>query len=145
MWSTAGIQSVSMLPVGASFNKEYFETVLDELAAKIHMRRPVLGTNGVRLHIDNARPHLVHDKIEQLGMKRLEHPPYSPDLAPSDFFLFGFLKTSLQGSSFGTPEELFGQISKILHGIEKDVFLRVYHEWISRLRMCIDRGGGYVY
>jgi len=145
MWSTSGIHTISMLPVGARFNKAYFHTVLDELAAKIHARRPARGTSGIRIHVDNARPHLVGEKIEQLGMIRLEHPPYSPDLAPSDFFLFGFLKTSLQGSTFETPEELLARVSEILHGIERDVFLRVFREWISRLSRCIDGGGEYIH
>ena len=52
---------------------------------------------------DNARPHTAARtlaKIEDLGWKLLTHPPYSPDLAPSDFHLFGPLKESMRGIHF---------------------------------------------
>ena len=39
--------------------------------------------------------------------QRAPHPPYSPDLAPSDFFLFGYVKEKLGGQSFKTREELY--------------------------------------
>uniref|UniRef100_A0A4W6DJ95 Histone-lysine N-methyltransferase SETMAR n=1 Tax=Lates calcarifer TaxID=8187 RepID=A0A4W6DJ95_LATCA len=47
------------------------------------------------LHHDNARPHTAAQTVQtinELGWELLPHPPYSPDLAPSDFHLFGPLK-----------------------------------------------------
>jgi hypothetical protein len=52
---------------------------------------------------NNARPHtaaLTQLKLEQLGWKTLEHPPYSPDLSPFDFHVFGPLKEALEGERF---------------------------------------------
>ena len=46
-------------------------------------------TQGIFLHFDNARPHAAEHEVDEMGFKKLPHPPYSPDLAPSDFFLFG--------------------------------------------------------
>ena len=59
-------------------------------------KRKKLKTKGISLHMDNVGPHLVNKRLEELGIKRLPHPPYSPDLAPSDFFLFGHLKKFLR-------------------------------------------------
>ncbi len=50
------------------------------------------------LHDDNASPHKSVPTLafeERTGIERVPHPPYSPDLAPCDFFLFPFLKKKL--------------------------------------------------
>jgi hypothetical protein len=50
---------------------------------------------GVLIHHDNARPHTTQatqERIQELQWELLEHPPYSPDLAPRNFHLFGSLK-----------------------------------------------------
>jgi hypothetical protein len=47
------------------------------------------------------------------------HPPYSQDLAPSDFYLFSYVKHCLRGQSFETADELFLAINAVLRGIEK--------------------------
>jgi histone-lysine N-methyltransferase SETMAR len=64
---------------------------------------------GVLLHRDNARPHTfraTQERIQELQWKRLEHPPYSPDLAPSDFHLFSPLKKNRGGKRFVMTKRL---------------------------------------
>jgi len=54
----------------------------------------------VILRHNNARPHtalLTLEKIENMGWEVLPHLPYSPDLAPSDYHLFGFVKNQMRG------------------------------------------------
>ena len=56
---------------------------------------------------DNAPAHKFHVamlKIRDLGFKLLEHPPYSPDLAPADYHIFPQLKKSLKGRKFSFEE-----------------------------------------
>ncbi|GFU05368.1 histone-lysine N-methyltransferase SETMAR [Trichonephila clavipes] len=70
-------------------------------------RRGML-TKGVRFHHDNARPHTANRTtalVERFGWEMVSHPPYSPDLAPSDFHLFPELKKNLGGTQFQTDEE----------------------------------------
>lgn len=101
IWSRTGIKSIVMLKPNEKFNKEFFiNKVLGDLKKKYRTRRKIL-------HMDNARPHLVDEYLDQLGMRRLVHPPYSPDLAPSDFYLFGYLKMALEGCFFKNERELF--------------------------------------
>jgi transposase len=57
--------------------------------------------------------------MEENGMIRAPHPRYSPDLTPSDFYLFGYVKHCLRGQSFETADELFSSIEAVLRGIEK--------------------------
>ena len=52
------------------------------------------------LHHDNAAPHKAGIATEYL----LPHPPYSPDLAPCDFYLFPKIKQELSGRSFDSIE-----------------------------------------
>jgi hypothetical protein len=52
-------------------------------------------------------------------MKSASHPPYSPDLAPSDFYLFGYVKRCLAGLSFEDADQLLAAVEGVLEGIEK--------------------------
>jgi hypothetical protein len=71
---------------------------------------------------DNARPHsakVILDFIECNAMKRVSHRRYSPDLAPSDFYLFGHVKQLPRGYEFAdretflhTIEDLWGALKK---------------------------------
>ncbi|GFU36090.1 histone-lysine N-methyltransferase SETMAR [Trichonephila clavipes] len=69
-------------------------------------------TNGVHLLHDNAWPHTVlvtKALLTQFKWKVLDHPPYSPDLVPSDFHLFRYLKSHLGGKSFHDDDDLRGR------------------------------------
>jgi hypothetical protein len=58
---------------------------------------------------DNARPHTARAKIEALETQKsevLSHPPYSPDLAPSDFHSFPHLKWDLKGTHITLDDEV---------------------------------------
>jgi hypothetical protein len=52
-------------------------------------------------------------------MKSAPHPPYSPDLAPSDFYLFGYVNRCLAGLSFKDTNQLLVAVEGLLKGIEK--------------------------
>lgn len=145
IWSSSGMKSIVMLPRGQSFNKEFFmDTVLADLLETIKLARPVKKTSELILHIDNARPHLVDDYLTRNGLTRLPHPPYSPDLAPSDFFLFGYLKMRLEGKFFNSDDELFQEACNILRDIPNSILRDVFHEWMRRLERCIELKGEYV-
>jgi transposase len=62
----------------------------------------------VLLH-DNARPHTARatiDALETLQFEVLSHPPYSPDLAPSDFHFLPHLKRDLKGTHFTSDDDV---------------------------------------
>jgi hypothetical protein len=67
--------------------------------------------------------------LEQDAMKRAPHPAYPPNLAPSDFSLFGYVKQLLAGQEFFDGEALLGAISTILGGIEKVTLESVFLGW----------------
>lgn len=83
-------------------------------------------------------------KIHELRFELLDHPPYSPDLAPSDFFLFPRLKVELGGQKFSSNEEAITFVNNYF--AEKDInyYLDGLKRWEHRWEKCIDLHGDYV-
>lgn len=65
-------------------------------------------------------------------IKRTPQPPYSPDIAPSDFYLFGNIKDRLKGHHFTSIEDLKEKIFEICNSIPRDTLKRVFQDWIKR-------------
>jgi histone-lysine N-methyltransferase SETMAR len=68
------------------------------------------------LQHDNAPPHaavLTHQFLAKNKIAVIPHPPYSPDLAPCDFFLFPKMKLKLKGRRFDTIEEIQAETQKV--------------------------------
>jgi hypothetical protein len=74
-------------------------------------------------------------------MRRAPQPLFSPDLAPSEFYLFGKLKTTLMRSAFENEQELLDGIMRVLDKITHGELEPVFDEWVARLDVCIQRGG----
>jgi hypothetical protein len=127
-----------------------FHVIMTEILSEIvRWRNEEPGTAGQKLivHSDNARPHTARqtrDFIEADGMEQAPHPPSSPDLGPSDFYLFSDLKDRFQGQHFENEDQLFDAIMALTGTIEKVTLQRVFLEWIERLRRCIDINDEYV-
>jgi hypothetical protein len=66
-------------------------------------------------------------------MYRTSYPPFSPDLAPSDFRLFGKLKTTPMGPVFSDENELFHGVRHVLSRILPDELEVVFANWLARL------------
>jgi hypothetical protein len=69
-------------------------------------------------------------------MKGPPRLPYSPDLAPCDFYPFGYIKSRLAGASFEKPDQLLQAIDAIFQSIERATLERVFQEWMDRLTQC---------
>ena len=83
--------------------KYYKDVVLKKLKKYYQKRRPATGFKHVRLLHDNAPAHtsaIVTAFLKKEKVTVLPHPPYSPDLAPCDFFLFPKLKAFLAGQKY---------------------------------------------
>ena len=70
-------------------------------------------------------------------------PPYSPNLAPCDFFLLPSLKTKLQGIQFETSEAVLKKSEVILKDLTKNGLHDVFEEWQQCCKKCIQLGGEY--
>ena len=98
-------------------------------------------------HHDNAPAHtsaVVTAKLVELGYELLPHPPYSPDLAPCDFFLVPNLKKSVAGQKFESNEEVIAATEAYFANLQKtyfpDVLKKLEHRWVK----CIELRRYYV-
>ena len=78
------------------------------------------------------------------GFKLIEHPPYSPDLAPSDFHLFPKLKTEISGTHFQSDDDFIHALDDFLNGQEKDFFQSGIEALKHRWQKCINTEWDYV-
>ena len=83
---------------------------LDKLKKKIEKKNPeLINRRGVVYHHDNAQPHTslkTQKKLRELDWEVLPNPPYSPDLAPSNYRLFRILERYLRGENFESAEHI---------------------------------------
>jgi histone-lysine N-methyltransferase SETMAR len=91
-----GFVAIEFLPQGQKYNSHFFtEIILPGIVENLSGARPKLKATAAHPHIDNGKPHnsgMSLQKIEEYEFIRVPQPPYSPDLAPCDFFLFGYVK-----------------------------------------------------
>ena len=93
---------------------------------------------------DNAKPHVtktVISHLNQAGFTIIRHPPYSPDLAPSNFWLFDLIKRNLDDHV--DVESQKKQITKILRDIPKEEYKKTFNKWVERMQHCINNNGDY--
>ena len=99
-WDRKVILLVDFMPPGSAINAAAYCDTLTRLRRAIRNKMRGMLSRGVCLLHDNARPHSAHVTtalLEKFKWDILDHPPYSPDLAPSDFHLFLHLKQHLTG------------------------------------------------
>ena len=73
----------------------------------------------------------------------MDHPPYSPDLSPCDFWLFKLLKKHFRGKKYKTENELALAVNLFLAQIPEEEFAKCIKIWFERMEMCVQKKGGY--
>ena len=76
-------------------------------------------------------------------MTVLPHPPYSPDLAPADFFLFPKLKRMLSGRKYGSCNAVASAVYQCLKRMPKPDYKNAFRKWLKRLKLCVSHNGEY--
>jgi hypothetical protein len=140
-----GFVSVEFLPMAQKHNSQFFtKTVLPSIEKKPAECRPKLRTTASHHHVDKAKPHtskMSIEKIEELGFIPVPQPPYSPNLAPGDFFLFGYLKQHLEGKHLTREDHAIAAVSEVFDKIPFQTFQNMMDDWQYRLRRCIQLRG----
>ena len=136
------------LEKGSTINSaSYCDLLANRLKPAIRTKRRGLLSKKVLLQHDNARPHVAKATIEtinKLGFEVLEHPAYSPDLAPSDYHLFAPLKDALRGRKFSSDESVQKAVHQWLCDQPKTFFSDGIYKLVDRWNKCIEMGGDYV-
>ena len=98
------------------------------------------------LHHDNAPSHtslVVQQFLAEKSIPVITQPLYSPDLAPSDFYLFPALKMGLKGTRFATMEDIEWNAAAELQKIAKEAFRRCFQQWQDQWSKCVFAQGSY--
>lgn len=146
-WDSKGIILIDYLEKGRTITGQYYANLLDRFDAEVKSKRPHLAKKKILFHHDNAPAHssaIATAKLVELRYEVLPHPPYSPDLAPCDFFLFPNMKKWLGGKRFASNEEVIAETEAYFAEFEKSYYLdglkKLEHRWIK----CIELQGDYV-
>jgi len=128
-------------------NKQLYQEVLARLRDAVRGKRPELWENQTwMLYHDNAPAHallLIRSYLAKHQTSVVPHPPYSPDLAPADFFLFPKIKATLKGRRFQTIEEIQENAISELRAITESTFQEAFQQWKKRWELCTASRGDY--
>ena len=135
------------VPKGSSVTgKFYRESVLTQFVDFYQKLRPHTGVHGIKLLHDNAparKSAIVQEYLKESGLNVLDHPPYSPDLSPCDFWLFQRLKEMLAGHPFESRCGIGSAVYQCLQHIPKEDYQAAFWKWVDRCKMCVEADGAY--
>jgi [histone H3]-lysine36 N-dimethyltransferase SETMAR len=146
-WDAHGIIFIDYLEKGKTINSDYYIALLGRLKDEIAEKRPHLKKKKVLFHQDNAPCHKsmkTMAKLNELGYELLPHPPYSPDLAPSDYFLFADLKRALAGKKFKDNDGVIAETEAYFADKTKEYYKSGIEKLEDRYNRCIALEGNYV-
>lgn len=142
-----GIVHQEFVPPGQTVDGKFYVDVLRRLKARVARVRPELAREGRWiLHHDNAPAHtslVVREFLSKNSITVTEHPPYSPDLAPCDFFLFPKTKLVLRGRHLGDINEIKKATTGQLRNLQPEDFQGAFSQWKRRWHKCIMSQGEY--
>jgi histone-lysine N-methyltransferase SETMAR len=122
VWNPRGFHLIKILDKGRKFNAGYYIAEILEPLSQWSSIGAAVNEQKLLMHADNARPHttkLSTQYFNENRMKSAPHSPYSPNLAPSDFYLIGYVKRCISGLSFEDADQLLAAVKGVLEYIEK--------------------------
>ncbi len=147
-----GLIHSEFVPQGETVTADTYCQTLSRLHEKIQRKRPHLWVkNGMwryyLLHHDNATPHTAVPTLAHLGetgTDLLAHPPpYSPDLAPNDYFLYPELKKQMRGVVYRNVQEVQAAALRILKEIPQQKFEDAIKDLPVRWAKCVEAQGDF--
>jgi histone-lysine N-methyltransferase SETMAR len=139
-WDYKGPILEHNMPRGLTINSEsYCDLLQNHLKPAIRSKRRGVLSSCVLLQHDNARLHTARataKKITDLLLECIPHPAYSPDLAPSDYHVFGPLKEALGGKKCSTDDDIKEAVHRWLRSQSDEFFSRgiqVFSEALAHL------------
>lgn len=148
-WDCKGVIHMEILPSGKTLNSDIYCQQLDNLKVAIqNERRRLIGEGFHQIHYlhDNAKPHVASKtvaKLSDIGFTVLPHPAYSPDLAPSDFYLFSPMKSSVRNKTFDSADDIMKTINKWIASKPRKFFADGIQKLPGRWKRCVDHNGDY--
>ena len=126
-WDTKGVLLTGYLAHGTTINGPYYASLIERLRSAILEKRRGKFSHGVLLLHGNAPVHksnVAQAAIRQMSFTELNHPAYSPDIAPTDYHMFSHLKKFLRGKSFEFDDEAIATVEDYLTHLKSDFSLK---------------------
>ena len=147
-WNYQGVLHYEFIPEGRAVNAELYCAHLDRVYNILKDKYPALvNQNRVLLQFNNApchRARLTQQKIDELfGVEVLPHPPYSPDVAPSDYGLFRSMEHFLRGRKFKTLAEVEEGCQEFFSTKDQNWYCQQIRLLVERWQMVTGNGGLY--
>ncbi|XP_011066981.1 PREDICTED: histone-lysine N-methyltransferase SETMAR-like [Acromyrmex echinatior] len=132
---------------GRTVTGEYYAALLDKLNDEIKKKRPHMAKKKVLYHhasapLNTSLKAMV--KLNQLRFELVAHPPYSPDLTPSDYYLFPKFKRWFRGKRFTSNEEVIAETEAYFEGLDVSYYRKGIEMLENRYTKCIALEGNYV-
>ncbi|GFX41140.1 mariner Mos1 transposase [Trichonephila clavipes] len=146
-WDVQGILLIEFMKRGTTINSEVYCRTLKKLKRAIQNKRRGLLSSGVVLLHDNAPPHTAvrtREVLRKFKWDVFKHPPYSPNLAPSDYHLFTTMKKWLGGKHFADDEELKNAVTHWFKSQAPTFYAEGIGKLVQRYDKCLNNGGDYV-
>lgn len=146
-WDSVGIIHFEFLPTGQTINTALYCEQLHRVHAALLEKRPYLiNRKGVIFHQDNARPHISRptiDKILSFDWEIMQHPAYSPDIAPSDYHLFRSLQNSMNGIRFTNRADVEAHVTAFLASKPQEFFRKGIQKLVENWEKVVTSDGEY--
>jgi hypothetical protein len=148
MWNANGFHIVDKLPNETKTNSHYFVTnILTPFEQSIFPQGRGPREKRFVLHVDNCSIHTSRVSTEWLNQHNTVHmaqPLYSPDLAPSDFYLFPTVKEKLQHIALRDEDQFFECLIEISAGLDHTELNQVFHHWKEHVQQVNEGTGDYI-
>jgi histone-lysine N-methyltransferase SETMAR len=131
VWNPRGFHLIKVLEKGRKFNAGYYIAEILEPLSQWRSMEAASNERKMLMHADNAHPHtakLSTQYFNESRMKSVPHRPYSSDLAPSYFYIFGYVKRCLIGLSPENADQLLAAAEGVLESVEKVTLQAVFLE-----------------
>ena len=136
-----GIVHFEFLPQGQTVNQTVYKEILRHFVRSVRDKRWSLWeANAWALHHNNAPAYTalsICQFLAERNIATLEHPPYSPNLAPRDFFLFPKIKSVLKGTHFSDIDSIKKAVTTELKNIPENAFQECFESWKKRMHKCL--------
>lgn len=147
-WDQKGVVYYELLKPGETVNTDRYRQQMINLSHALIEKRPEWAHRHAKviLQHDNAPAHsarLSKETISSLGWEFLPHPPYSPDLAPSDYHLFSSMGHSLAEQHFNNFEDVRKWLDEWISNKDEAFFWNGIHKLPERWTKCVESEGQY--